>query len=285
MLKTITFLASVTLGILLLTSGGMSDDGRAGTTGAPGENTCVTNCHNTFALNSGSGSVVLGSTNMVNWTYVPGTTYHMTATVSLPGSILFGIGVECLTPAGTNAGQLNITDPASTGIKNAIVLGNSRRNVVHTLGGGAGNGSKVFEFDWVAPSTNIGPVTFYFAGNASNNNGQDSGDRIYNGSQVVNPAVVTGVDELSTGGGLLMYPNPVADQLRLDYAMEDAARVEVTLLDLTGRAVASLVSATRQPGRHSEVIGGMDRFPAGTYVLLACMGERTIGRRVVLGPR
>lgn len=284
MLKPITFLSCAVFGITLLTSGGLSDDGKAGTTGAPGENTCVNSCHNTFALNSGPGSVVLASTNMVGWSYVPGTTYHMTATVSQTGCLLFGIGVECLTAAGTNAGQLSITDAASTQVKNAIVLGNSRRNVVHTLGGGAGNGSKVFAFDWTAPSTNIGNVTFYFAANASNNNGQDSGDHIYTGSQVVTPNTTTTILELPGQANVKVFPNPVADVVNVSHVLDDAATVEVTLCDLQGRAVATLLNTTRQPGRHTEVLGGLDRFGTGTYLLLVRLGERAFGQRLVLGP-
>src|SRR6185369_13678069 len=34
-------------------------------------------------------------------------------------------------------------------------------------------------FDWTAPSTDVGPVTFYAAGNQANNDGNTSGDFIY----------------------------------------------------------------------------------------------------------
>jgi hypothetical protein len=34
-------------------------------------------------------------------------------------------------------------------------------------------------FNWTAPPTNVGPVTFYAAGNHANNDGNTSGDLIY----------------------------------------------------------------------------------------------------------
>lgn len=56
--------------IALFTSEKMSDNGKAGYTGSPGEQTC-TNCHSDFALNSGGGSIAIGSPTMTNWEYLP----------------------------------------------------------------------------------------------------------------------------------------------------------------------------------------------------------------------
>lgn len=234
MLNRISFIVSAAMLVLLLASGAQNDDGRAGRTGSPGENTCVNSCHNTFALNSGTGSVVVTAANMPNWEYVPGTTYQITATVSLTGSVLFGIGLECLTSSGSNAGSLSITDPASTQFLNATVGGNSRRNLVHTLGGGSGTGSKAFTFNWTAPSTNIGAVTFYFAGNASNNNGMGSGDRIYSGSQVVTPSMATGLDDGTSALRMSVFPNPSSGLFQVELAEQE---VQYRITDLNGSSV------------------------------------------------
>ncbi len=281
MLKHITLISSTLLGVLLLSSGTQEDNGKAGKTGSPGELTCI-DCHDDFAQGAGGGSITLGSTNMTNWEYVPGTTYHMTSTVARTGTSLFGTGVECLTNTNTNAGTLTITN-TSTQIKSATVNGVSRKNVVHTLNGGASNNSKVFAFDWVAPATNVGNVTFYFAGVAANGDGDEHvGDYVYVGSQVVTPAVSTGISEEDATFGVALYPNPVTDLLRVEYTLADAANVEVTLFDLNGRLVAELLNAKRQPGRHSELVGDLGHFTAGTYVLRTRLGSDLVQRRVVL---
>ena len=49
---------------VVFTSEMLSDNGKAGYTGSSGETKC-NNCHNSYALNSGGGSVVLSS-DMVN---------------------------------------------------------------------------------------------------------------------------------------------------------------------------------------------------------------------------
>ncbi len=53
--------------------------------------------------------------------------------------------------------------------------------IQHTSAG-TRNGQKAsatFQFDWTPPATNVGPITFYAAGNAANGNGTSAGDFIY----------------------------------------------------------------------------------------------------------
>lgn len=183
--------------ILALSSNMMSDNGKAGATGSPSESNC-TNCHGDFSLNSGGGSVTISSTNLTGWQYTPGVTYHMTVTVAKSGNPLFGVGVECLTSGNQNAGTLIITDAASTQIKTATISGVSRRNVVHQLNGGLSSGSKSFNFDWTAPTAGTGTVTFYFAGLAGNNDGNEGGDYVYTGSRTVTEASTVSTLSLST---------------------------------------------------------------------------------------
>ncbi|MFM2207943.1 MAG: hypothetical protein RL213_1918 [Bacteroidota bacterium] len=165
----------------VLSADTMSSTGIAGRTGSPGETNC-TSCHTSFPLNSAGGSVTLNNPNMPGNVYTPGQTYSMSLTVARTGVNLFGFGLEALNAAGQNAGTLNVTDAASTQIKNATVTGISRRNLVHTAGGGSGAGSKTFNFSWTAPAIGTGTVTFYFAGNCVNGNTLSSGDYVYTGS-------------------------------------------------------------------------------------------------------
>lgn len=284
MLQRKSLLALAVPATVVLTAGAMSDDGRAGRTGSPGETTCH-NCHNDFTANSGGGSVVLGSTNMTGWEYVPGTNYHMTATVSRAGNQLFGIGLEALSASNTNAGTLVITDAESTQIKNAVVNGVSRRNVVHTLNGGVGNGSKTFQFDWNAPSSNIGNVTFYFAGVAANGDGNEEvGDYVYNSSQVVTPALNTGMEDLSLDAVIRVQPNPVTDRIILSYGLAAADRVTADLYDVSGALVRSLVNAERGSGRHVETITGLSDLPPGVLMLRTAIGGKVQVTRIVVDP-
>jgi hypothetical protein len=166
--------------------------GEAGATGSPGEPTCANpTCHDTYAVNSGTGSTTITS-NIPSTGYVPGTTYSVTVTVSQTGVTLFGFGFEALNSSNTNAGTIAVTSSSTMQLQNAS---NGRVNIVHRQGGGAGSGIKAFTFNWTAPSANIGNVTFYAAGNASNSSNTDSGDRIYTTSVVIpaTPTITTGI--------------------------------------------------------------------------------------------
>ena len=184
MLKKLLISALPILILAMLTSSKMNEDGKAGRTGAPGELTCIT-CHNSFALNSGGGSISIQCMEMPTFQYTPGQTYMMSVTVARTGNSLFGVDIEALTSSNDNAGVLAITNSASTTIKNITISGIIRRNITHTLNGGASSpNSKAFNFSWTAPASGTGNVTFYFTGAACNSSTSTSGDYIYSGSQI-----------------------------------------------------------------------------------------------------
>lgn len=161
--------------IALLTSEQMSDNGKAGKSGSPGEGTC-TSCHGDFALNSGGGSVSISG--ITGGVYTPGTTYNMSITVARTGSTVFGLDCEALNASNTNAGTLVITNSAETQIKMSGV----KSNVVHQLDGGFTPNTHTFNFNWVAPAAGAGAVTFYFTGLAGDHQGDEGGDYVYSGT-------------------------------------------------------------------------------------------------------
>lgn len=245
---------------IVFTAETASDNGKAGYTGSPNELLCD-DCHDAYAINTGGGSVVLSSANMNNWEYVPGQTYNMTLTVARADNPLFGLGLEALDAADNNAGTLTITDAASTQIKTKLVGTVSRRNVVHQLDGGATPDSKDFNFSWTAPATDIGPVTFYFAGVASNADGDETiGDYVYNGTQVITPANTTGLGSVS-GRTFSVFPNPAAD--RISVRVKGAAGIR--LIDATGNAVRTLNQTAE--ATETLILDQLDLLPRGMYLL------------------
>lgn len=69
-------------------------------------------------------------------------------------------------------------------------FGNLRFYIEHTASGtyaGTGGGAN-WSFNWTAPATDVGPVTFYAAGNQANNNNGRSGDQIYTATTISQPA-------------------------------------------------------------------------------------------------
>jgi len=151
-------------------------------TGAPGEGLC-TNCHTSFPPNSGPGILTL----ILPTAYEFGATYQVKVRLEQMGQQRWGFQITALTPTNQMAGSWTITDPLRT----QTVSGLGRSYVEHTSQGtfaGTPNGPVEWQMNWQAPSSNVGTVTFYAAGNAANNDGTSLGDYIYSTSSPVPPA-------------------------------------------------------------------------------------------------
>lgn len=273
MTRKLLFSIIALFGFVILVSASFDDNGRAGYTGAPAEGNC-TSCHNSFAVNSGGGSVALRS-NMNNWQYVPGQTYAMSVKVARSSNQLFGVGVGALNASNQNAGTLVITDAVHTQIKTRTVSGVSRRNVVHTLNGGVSSDSALFNFNWTAPPAADGTITFYFAGNAANGNAGVSGDYIYVSSQTISPMSTTGIAE-NTNQQFQVFPNPTTDRVSVK-TFGDAK--EICIYSLNGQKVRS---QTLTASVNSTInLEQLDQLERGIYYLQV-RGEQTSSTQKII---
>ncbi len=157
-------------------------------TGVPedGGQTCV-RCHVSFALNSPGGSITVETGN-----YKPGQKQTIRVTVFHPDAQRWGFQITArratnhLQKAGNFVlntdyrvrcapdGRDDTTDQPCTADQVEFV----EHTAALTRTGA--NGTKTFEIDWIAPSTDTGDVVFYASGNAANNDGTPLGDHIYN---------------------------------------------------------------------------------------------------------
>ncbi|MBM3242616.1 T9SS type A sorting domain-containing protein [Candidatus Poribacteria bacterium] len=156
-------------GIVLAFAGGPPD----GYTGAPGESTCV-DCHSSFPVNSGPGILSLSGVPSV---YTPGSEYQITVNLSQTGQKRWGFELTVLDAGNNKAGTITVTDSTHTQ-KSAPGREYIKHKSVGTYAG-TPDASPGWTFNWTAPGTDIGPVRFYAAGNAANNNSATSGDFIY----------------------------------------------------------------------------------------------------------
>lgn len=156
-----------------------------GLTGAPNEGTC-TECHG-GAPNSGPGQFTITG---LPARYDPGMTYEVTVTHSTTDNTRrrWGFELTVLTSGNAKAGNLS-NNSGFTSVINDDGPGSNRQYIEHnTQGTFAGQRSPAsWTFNWTAPETNIGAVTFYASGNQANNNGGSNGDQIYTTSLTVNP--------------------------------------------------------------------------------------------------
>jgi hypothetical protein len=247
----------------------LDDNGKAGRTGSPGEQTCQTTCHNSFALNDGVGSVSISSPNMTNWEYMPGDTYDIAVKIKRIGTPLFGFATECLTmqTVPNNAGLFLNTIPAETHILSATINTVSRKSITHQLNSGLTNDSMVYTFKWIAPSTNVGNATFYVAGNAANNNGLKTGDYIYTVTQLITPAFGASINEATAQTEFNVFPNPVAEMVNLRFNAEGGERINFTLHNAEGKLVHTFPLIIADGGREELSLDIPADLNAGLYIL------------------
>jgi FG-GAP-like repeat/Reeler domain len=148
-------------------------------TNAPGEDNC-TSCHGDFAVNSGTGSV---SISALPANYLPNQQVPITVTTAQTGATIYGFQFTAIDSTGKKVGTYTLPtqSPAKMQLIDGIVGGNPRQYVEHTVDGIIPTmfGSNSWTFTWKAPTQRVGKVRFYVSGNASNSDGQTSGDYIY----------------------------------------------------------------------------------------------------------
>jgi hypothetical protein len=255
-----------------------------GLTNAPGESNC-TNCHSSFPLNSGSGSFALDG---LPTSYVPGEVYDLTLTLSDPDAMRWGFELTIIEDGDASAvsvGEITATD-AGTQLSSS----GDRDYLKHNSGGTAPgtSGSKSWVLQWTAPQAGTGDVRLYVAGNAANNNGGTSGDRIYATS--FGSAEDTGVpvgDLPQTFALQGAWPNPFNPRTEIRFELPAAAHVRTNVFTMDGRRVATLADRQFGQGSHGVTWDGRDhagqRMGSGTYLFVVeAGGERQVGRMTLI---
>ena len=228
-----------------------------GLSGGPsGFGTCV-QCHSSFPLDSGTGSVKITAPS----TFVPGETIEFTITVDnttpLSGTESrqgFEVSVEDYAAA-AHVGTLVLVDTTTQFASDTYVTHNSD-----------GNMRTSWTVGWTAPEDAPETVTIYAAGNAANFDGGPFGDYIYTDSLTMARVAVANEDEAQPAAARLgsAFPNPFAAATNLTYTLDRPMAVTVTLYDGVGRVVRVLEEGARGVGTHPVEVSGAG-LAAGTY--------------------
>ena len=155
-------------------------------TGAPNEGTCAdANCHTGNDLNASGGSLMLTTPE----TYEPNQVYEIIVSLARDGQSRWGFEMTALDGNGAGAGSFEIADVATTQLKEK----GGKQYIMHTADGSAQgtNDENQWTLKWTAPDADIGPITFYAAGNAADGNFIPTGDYIYTEQAESTPPVPT----------------------------------------------------------------------------------------------
>ena len=174
----------------------------AKSTAAPGDNSplscAAAGCHTGTALNAGGGNVALTFPNGL--TYTPGQKQRVRVTITDSTARVYGFQATARLQSNPSRGQAGTFTRIDANYDILCESGALRSTancpatapiefIEHNTPNRTGN---FFEFDWTAPATDVGAITFYVSGNAANGNGAVTGDKIYTTTATLTPG---------TGGG------------------------------------------------------------------------------------
>ncbi len=244
-------------------------------TGAPGEGNC-TQCHAGNSLNDEDGSLML----TVPENYSPGEVYDIIVNLSRAGQSRWGFEMTALNSNGARAGTFATVD-ANT----QLSVTKSKQYIQHTSVGTA-QGKKdtnSWTFKWTAPNADVGPITFYAAGNAANGDFGTSRDYIYTEKATSDVPLIYGVT-LTGVGALTKRTADASAGVRYTVRVTNTGNTnDVIRLSSSGSASATLsrTSVSLAAGASTNVtltIPGNALTTAGDYavkVMATSRGDTT----------
>lgn len=139
----------------------------AANAGDPGNGNC-TSCHGGSAITSGTAWSSIALTGLPTNGYIPGTTYTLTMNGNSAATSKNGFQLTSLNSSNAMTGTI------AAGSGTSLQTSSSKTYISQD-----GSNSSSWSFDWTAPLSGSGTVTFYTAFNGSNANSSTSGDLIY----------------------------------------------------------------------------------------------------------
>ncbi len=259
-----------------------SNSAPASTTGAPGEVNCTTSgCHQSFLVNSGSGSVSINFDNGAS-SYIPGKTYTVNVEVDQSSLIRFGFQMVALKNSdNSNVGTFTPTD----GSRNQVTTGygnlTDRKYITYTFKstGSTIVGKGIWSFNWTAPTINEGEITFYIASIAANNDGNDLGDYCYTSSLKINSnAPIINPTDFSVS----TFPNPAKDKIGVNYSIIETSNIKIDLVDVQGKIVEQLFDAVQAEGEYKLSLPFTNRYKGGLYYVKFTHNNKTTYKKLFI---
>jgi hypothetical protein len=238
-----------------------------GATGAPNDGSCGdAGCH--------TGNVILND-KVVNSlifptpdsTYTPGKTYLVTIKVKKTGVVRFGFEVGALDATNKNAGSFALAEASRTQLLSHVVKSDTRAEVTHTQAGNSTttSGSTQWTFNWTAPATNVGNITFYYATNSTNNDKQSTGDNINISTFKLKPANPASVDEYLNESELTTFYNTSYNTVDLKYNLKKECAIRISVLDASGSVIYSDKGEQKPQGPNTDQITLPGNVASGIY--------------------
>jgi hypothetical protein len=244
-----------------------------GKTGAPGDQTC-TQCHS-GTIQSGTGFQTVVLTNAAGTmvtSYNPGETYTVSVGM-LTTNAKNGFEIVALTPSNTAAGSVAVTSATTT---KTVTFGGKTR-ITQKSGGTSLNN---WSYNWTAPATNVGNVTFYLGTNVSNSNNSDNGDVIRNSQHVFGSTA--GIEENTAKVAINLGYAQATNSLTIDLTSQLNGEAAINLVDLSGKSVQFEQLGNVATGNNLLQVKLNKQLPKGIYVAHINVNNNFVSKKIYI---
>lgn len=108
-----------------------------------------------------------------------------------------------------------------------------------------------------------------------------NGQNIYiDDINLFDPATV-GLEEISFLNQLIIFPNPATSETNVTFAMDRAADLRISMIDMTGRQLKTFYSGTVPSGKHTQNLN-VSGFASGMYLIRIESGGEQVTRRFLI---
>ena len=90
----------------------------------------------------------------------------------------------------------------------------------------------------------------------------------------------TGIEDYLALGSFALFPNPVENQMKVEFELIEVAEAKLTVLDILGNRLVEKHLDKRIPGSYDELIS-VGHLPSGIYLLQLSLGDATQTRKFV----
>jgi hypothetical protein len=192
--------------------------------------------------------------------YVPGETYNITVTATGAGKKGFEVSPQAV------SGNLLGTLVAGTGTK---LIGSNNQYVTHSSA--PSTNPKSWTFQWVAPPSGTGEVTFY---------GSIAVTKTATKTTTMSVTQSTVGITKKEKGGFSIYPNPAHRQFSVSFALDCPADIHFELLAVNGSLLSTLSAESLPAGTFTRTFT-LDQ-PAGLYYVRMNYGGRDHLSKIIL---
>ncbi len=177
---------------------------------------------------------------------------------------------------GSDIGNFTILDTTNTSLVNIGVYG-------IYVGHHNATQNNEWTFEWTAPATNIGPITFYWAGNDAD--GIDSslvnGDTIYLAQKTILATPGTSISGSSNElSDMSIFPAVCSNNFELQFNLLSGNHVKGQMLGIDGQVVHQVLDETLSPGNYHRDVD-ISYLVSGIYLLKVQAGTAYLVKKFI----